>query len=107
MNDQAFTPAGSTFLIGVAAVQVPNPGTTQQTAYRIRCLVSGYIAFSPEVVSGAAPTSLAAVAPVAGTPSLNTIGMLAGQVEVFCLPQEAWFLSSVAAGFEVTAGEGV
>jgi hypothetical protein len=40
------------------------------------------------------------------TPAVNTIGMTTGGVETFTLPQNAYFKSSVANGFEVTPGEG-
>lgn len=107
--DSTFTPSGATVLVGVAAVQCPPiaPNQVQSTSYRIRCLVTGYLAWSPQVSSGVAPTGMAATAPTAGVPSATTIGMSAGQVETFGLPQYAWFLSNNAAGFEVTPGEGL
>jgi hypothetical protein len=54
-----------------------------------------------------ANTTIAAVAPSAGVPSPNTLGMAVGTVEKFTLGPNMYFISSNAAGFEVTPGEGV
>lgn len=107
MNDQAFTPGGPTIVVSTAPVQaLGTSDPTQRTSYRIRCLVTGYITWSPVLASAQPPTSLTATAP-SGTPSENTIGMGAGQTEVFCLPRNAWFAASAATAFEVTPGEGI
>jgi len=112
MQNSAFRAllGGNTILVSnVTPVQVNSPGlpgTEQTTAYRIRCLVAGYIAWAPMLAANAAPT-LTATAPTLNVPSINTIGMAVGQTEVLMMPNCAWWISSVASGFEVTAGEGV
>lgn len=116
MQDSAFSPqvGGQTFLVGVTRIQVPayggqgNTGATA-TSYRVRCLVSGYLQFAVSSIAAGLTTAptMSAGAPADAVPVTNTIGMTAGQTEVFDLPMNCWFLSSVAAGFEVTPGEGV
>ena len=105
--DSAFTPYGSvgTVLVGVSAVQVlaatgGGAGSSGQS-FRVRCLVTAYLTWG----TGSGVTAVGA--PSAGTPSANTIGMSAGQVEVFSFPPLAYFISTVAASFEITCGEGV
>lgn len=107
MYDSTFTPSGPTVLVGVSVVQVnaATQNAVEPTSYRVRCLATGYLAWYPSQTVGA-PTFTAA-APTAGNPASNTIGMNAGGVETFSFPQGGYFLSSVAAGFEVTPGEGV
>ncbi len=112
MYDSAFTPqlGGLTVLVGTTAIQVPTigaQGMNQGLSYRIRCMATGYISFSPTVGTSPdqAPTNFAANTPTAQG-ALNVIGMTTGQTEVFTLPELCWFVSSVAGGFEVTCGEG-
>ena len=111
--NQAFTPGGPTVLIGTTPLQATSGLTgvvdpTQRTAYRVRCLINGYISWAPaNRTGGGAPQGVTSTAPAAGTPSENTIGMLAGQCEIFTLPQNAWFYASAAVSFEVTPGEGI
>lgn len=106
--DSTFTPKGPTVLIGTTVLQAPPSNPAEQcTSYRVRCLVSGYLMWAPSNTASPAAPTLTVAAPVAGTPSNNTIGQNAGEVETFCLPINAWFKSSNAAGFEVTPGEGV
>lgn len=105
MYDSTFTPKGPTYLVGTATVQCSSAVGEQCTSYRIRCLASGYLAWAASQTT-TAPV-LTATAPANGVPSTNTIGMTIGGVETLSLPQNAWFESSVAAGFEVTPGEGV
>lgn len=106
--DSTFTPKGPTVLVTTSAVQVlPTQDGERCTAYRVRCLVSGYLAWAVSEIAVGATPAITAAAPSAGTPSPNTVGMLANAVETFTLPQSAWFKSSVVNGFEVTPGEGV
>lgn len=110
MQDSTFTPAGPTVLVGTVLVQVDPPGnnTVQRTSYRVRCLATGYLSWTPMIAANATSTAItASTAPANLVPSANTIGMAGGTVETFTLPQNAWFISSVAAGFEVTPGEGL
>lgn len=105
--DATFTPKGSTVLLGVTVLQIqPTNVDEQATSMLVRCLVTGYFAWLPGKLGDTAP-SITVTAPTAGVPSANTIGMSIGQVQTFQLPQNAWFKSSVAAGFEFTPGEGV
>jgi hypothetical protein len=112
MYDSPFTPqvGCGTVLVGITPVQVCAPGSSPvvATSCRVRCLVAGYLTFTTPLSANATPTSgITATAPANNTPSVNTIGMGAGQTEVFSFPQNAWFVSSNAGGFEITAGEGV
>ena len=104
-QDATFQVWGPLNLIGTSVVQVVTTNQQQPTSYRIRCLVTGYISWAPS--SGGVPTINTPTAPSAGTPSPNTIGMTAGGVETLGLPPNAYFLSNNAAGFEVSAGQGL
>lgn len=95
----AFQPLGPTVLVGVTALQVP--GASAAGSFRVRCLVTAYLTW------GTQSTVTAAGAPVAGTPSPATVGMTAGNVEKITLPGNSYFISSVAASFEITPGEGI
>ena len=67
-----------------------------------------YFKWAAPLPSDAAVTVPAIVAPVAGTPSVNTMGMLPSSVETFSgLPANAWFLADAAGAFEITPGEGM
>ena len=111
MYDGTFTPKGSTVLVSTTPVQVlPTNPQEACNSYRIRCLVSGYLEWGQsegDALTGAAAPSITAVAPALGVPQANTIGMTVGGVETLTLPFAAWFVSSVASGFEVTPGEGI
>lgn len=99
-NNSAFGPNGPTVLVGVSAVQVQATQNVVVQSYRVRCLVTGYLTWGPT-------NSVTSVgAPAAGVPSANTLGMTAGNVESFCLPN-GWFIASGAGAFELTPGEGV
>jgi len=107
-QDSAFSVWGSTVLVGTTAVQVATSNNQGPTSYRVRCLVAGYFSWAPVIAgTNTVPTILAPAAPTAGVPSVNTIGMSLGGVEVFMLPPNAFFVSNNAAGFEVTPGEGI
>lgn len=103
--DATFTPKGPTILVTTAVQQaLPTMDSDRATSYRVRCLVAGYLAWASSETT-VAPT-ITAAAPTAAAPAANTIGMSVGGVETFTLPQNAYFKSSVANGFEVTPGEG-
>lgn len=104
--DGAFSPLGDTFSVSTTIVQATTRNNAMAPNYRIRCLASGYISWATQQVS-AQPPAFTAAAPSPGTPKQNTFGMTTGQVEVFNLPGNAYFLSSVSEGFEVTPGEGL
>jgi hypothetical protein len=108
-QNSAFDPTfGPTVLVGTSVVQAPATNGVLVGSYRVRCLVTGYLSWASSQggnPAGTAPTIPAPVAPSAGTPSPNTVGMTAGTVEVFKLPVNAFLLASVAAAFEVTPGE--
>ena len=99
--DATFQPQGPTVLVGTTAVQVPG-AAGGSTSYRIRNISASVQYFSWGTASVGAP-----VAPVAGTPSANTIGMLGGSVETFCISSNPFLIAGTATGFEVTPGEGV
>lgn len=96
--DTTFKPQGPTTLVGVTAVQV-DQGQAGSSTIRVRCLVTAYLTW------GVASTITAAGAPGA-TPVVNTVGLTAGTVETFEIPIRMFFISSVAAAFEVTPGMG-
>lgn len=108
MQDTAFTPTGPTYLIGTAfPVQALSSNNAAPTSYRIRntSTNTNYISWWPPLASGNSPV-FASTAPVAGTPAVNTIGMIGTSVEVLSLPSNCWFIGN-ASGFEVTPGEGL
>lgn len=109
MQNNAFTPFGPTYLVGTTTpTQALASNNLTPTAYRVRNTSSSanYLAWSPVLLSGNVPTSMQPVAPAAGSPSINTVGMIGASVEVFQLPGNCWFIGG-AAGFEVTPGEGI
>ena len=104
-----FSPFGPTYLVGTTSVQVKSTNNDQPTSYRVRNLLgtSQYFSYLPPQ-PGDATQSITVTAPVAGTPSANTIGMLPYSVEIFGgLPGNAWFEADAAAAFEITPGEGL
>jgi len=108
MQTNAFTPMGPTYAIDdSAASQCPTTNKERPTAYRIANTTSSfaYIAWGPT-------STLVTTAPAVGTPqggvnSRGILGMIAGSVEVFCLPPEAYFQASTSATFQITPGEGM
>ncbi len=100
--DTTFKPMGNTTLVGVAATQLSggsdSPPAGANTV-RVRCLVTGYLAWGPK-------GTVTVTAPAAGVAQPNTIGMTANAVEHFEIPSTSFFISSNAAGFEVTPGTG-
>lgn len=108
MQNNAFTPFGPTYLVGLSPVQVLATNGLCPTAYRIRNTSGSANVFSwyPALASGQTPAGISATAPTAGVPSPNTITMLGTSVEVFQIPGNAWFVAS-AASLEITPGEGI
>lgn len=98
--DTVFKPLTPTSLVGVSAVQVAPDAQNGGTTFRVRCLVSAYLSW------GFKSTITALGAPAAGVAVANTVGMTAGTVETFEIPTAAWFISNVAAAFEITNGQG-
>ncbi len=106
MQNNAFQPYGPTYLVtALSPIQAPATNGLQATSYRIRNVAgaAAYITWSPNNPN---TPNISAVAPTTGNPSANTLGMLATSIEVFVIPDKAWFLAS-AGTFEVTPGEGI
>jgi hypothetical protein len=85
------------------AVQA-NPQGAQPGAgysYRVRNLAA-----TAQYFTWGSNSGVASLAPAAGVPVPNTIGMLGASVEAFELPVNAWFIASSATGFEFTFGQG-
>ena len=97
--DTTFRPLGPTSLVGVAAVASGAHLSSGCSTFRVRCLVAAYLSWGNASVG-------APVAPAAGVPSANTLGFNAGDVAYVELPYNVFFISSVAASFEVTPGQG-
>jgi len=108
MYNSAFTPFGSTYLVGVTAVQVKSSNNMYPTGYRIVNLTSSLVRISWQPQEPFDGTSTPVVtAPSAGVPSANTLAIPANGVAVFAgIPPNAWFISS-AASVEITPGEGI
>lgn len=107
MWSQPFQPKGPTYLVTTTAVQVSTSDNTPAAGYRVRNLSTvsaGYIAWYPPIAVGA-PT-ITSIPPSVLTSAPNTIGIVAGAVEKFVLPPNAWLQASAGAQFEVTPGEG-
>jgi hypothetical protein len=94
----AFAPSGPTLLVAATAVGIQASSTN---SYRVRNLSA-----SAQYFTHGPTNAVTSLAPSAGIPAANTIGMIAGSVEVFTglLP---WMIASSATGFEVTPGDGV
>lgn len=111
MNNGAFVPFGPTVLVGTSEVQVSSGmRNTGPTAYRVRNLSTSaqYFSWAPAAPLGGAAPSITVTIPTAGNPSANTLGMAAGNVEVFGgLPANAFFKANAAGAFEITPGEGL
>lgn len=104
-STSAFTPQGSTVLVGTSAVQVPASGSANTIAvsYRVRNLQ----ATQQYLTWGSTNAVTAGAAPTAGNPTANTVGLLAGSVETFTFPSGSWFISATVGAFEITPGEGI
>lgn len=97
--DTTFRPLGPTQLVGVTPLQAADLSSGCST-FRVRCLVAGYLSW------GSSSAVTAKGAPAAGSPVADTLGMAAGAVAYLELPYNSWFISNVAAAFEVTPGQG-
>jgi len=107
--DSAFSPFGPTHLVGTSSVQIKATNNDNPTSYRIRNLktTDQYFSWAPPAPGDVAVTCVTPAAPSAGSPVTNTLGMAGSTTIVISgIPANAWFLSNIAAGFEVTAGEG-
>ena len=107
--DSAFSPFGQTHLVGTTSVQIKATNNDNPTSYRIRNLktTDQYFSWAPPEPGDAAVTCVTPAAPTNGAPVTNTLGMAGTSTIVISgIPANAWFLSNVAAGFEVTSGEG-
>lgn len=97
----AFAPNGPTVLVNGSATQIAPGSTMSVQGYRVRNLSSSvqYFTHGQTGVTSAG-------APSAGSPTVNTIGMIGNSVEVFSglLP---FAIASTATGFEFTPGDGV
>lgn len=104
-----FSPFGPTYLVGTTSVQVQSSNGNQPTSYRVKNMLSTtqYFSWLPPQPNNATQ-NVTVTAPVAGTPSPNTLGMLPYSVEIFGgLPNNAWFKADAVGAFEITAGEGL
>lgn len=101
--DKPFAPTGPTIVVGSTATQFRTDGPAGGigNSFRVRNLSSSAQYFT---TGGAGVTSLT---PAAGTPALNTIGMLPNSVETFANLAGQYMIASSATGFEVTQGDGV
>ncbi len=95
-----FQPKTPTILVGVTAIQPATDNQLDAPGVRVRCLVTGYLSWGPK-------SNITALgAPANNAPVMNTMGMFAGTTETFEIPANFFFISSVAAGFEITGGTG-
>jgi hypothetical protein len=108
MQNNAFNPWGPLTLVTGGPIQVVTLNNLQATSYRIRNVstTNAYISWGAALASGNAP-AITCVAPTITVSSVNTIGMVASSVEVFCLPASAWFQAGTGGTFEIIAGEGL
>jgi hypothetical protein len=97
--DTTFKPLTGIVQVGASAVQVVPTQSFGVTTFRVRCLTAGYLTWGPKstVTAGGAP----APGPVA-----NTLGLATNAVAYIDVPATSWFISSVAAGFEICGGQG-
>lgn len=97
--DKPFSITGPTIVVGAAAVQIAT-GTGGGNSFRVRNTAATAQYFTT------GQSNVASLTPAAGTPALNTIGMLANSVETFSnlLP---WMIGNAGSAFEVTQGDGV
>lgn len=98
--DTTFKPISPTYLVGVTALQ---PGDAKQmgvTSWRIANTNA-----AANHVSWGATGSVAAVAPIAGTPSANTILIPIGGVSYIEAPAGSFFIAALAS-VEITGGQG-
>ena len=107
--NSAFSPFGSTYLVGTAPVQVKSSNNVYPSGYRFVNLTSGLVRVSwqPQEPNDATVTPVAAT-PALGSPKANTLTLLANSVGVFSgIPPNAWFVTDTATSVEITPGEGI
>lgn len=99
--DTTFHPITQTILVGVTAVQVATDTQLDANTFRVKCLAAAYLTW------GNNGNITAKGAPAAGVPVMNTLGMATiGSVMYIEVPANSFFISSVAASFEITGGKG-
>ncbi len=99
--DTTFHPITQTVLVGTSAVQVATDTQLDANTFRVVCVAAAYLTW------GNASTVTSKGAPTAGNPVFNTLGMLTvGSVMYIEVPANSWFISSVAASFQITGGKG-
>jgi len=96
--DKPFSITAPTVVVGAAAVLLA--ANFPASTYRVRNLSTATQYFTT------GQSTVVSLTPIAGTPAVNTIGMLGSSVETFAglLP---YMIASTATGFEVTPGDGV
>ena len=99
----AFAADTNTYFVGTTSTQCASTTKNNIQSFRVRNLA----AVTQYITWGATSGVTSVGAPVQGTPSANTIGLLPNSVETITAPSNAWFIASSATGFEVTPGEGV
>lgn len=98
--DTTFHPITQTILVGAAAVQVSTDTQLDANTFRVVCKAAAYLSWGNSAVT-------AKGAPIAGVPVFNTLGMVTiGTVMYIEVPANSFFISSVAASFEITGGKG-
>jgi hypothetical protein len=105
----AFTPKGKTYLVSTSDVQVITQDNVISVSYRVVNLASAtvYLGFKAADPTGAAVSVGTVAAPTAGSPVNNTIGFLAGSIEVVSLPPNVWLKADTATSLLITPGEGI
>ncbi len=101
--DTTFKPIGATAFVPAttATVRPVDSGAyLSVTTFRVRCVIAGYLNWGSQSTLGAA------VAPTAGNPSPNTIGMAANAVAYLEVPANSYFRGDGTATFEITPGTG-
>jgi hypothetical protein len=105
--NSAFSPFGSTYLVGTSAIQVKSSNNVYPSSYRIINLTASLIrvGWAPQEPSDATVTPVATTPTAAGI--ANVLTLPANGVGVFSgIPPNAWFIAS-AASVEITPGEGI
>jgi hypothetical protein len=99
--DTTFHPITQTVLVGVTAVQVATDTQLDNTTFRVLCVAAAHLTW------GNKSTIASNIGPTAGVPVFNTLSMLTiGSVMYIEVPANSWFISNVAASFEITGGKG-
>lgn len=105
--DVTFKPLTPTALLGTTPAQIAADSSCSagMTSFRVSSVAAAraYVAWGPHAagLTAAAPTGTSAA-----TVSVNTIGVPVGGTVYIEAPASSFFVSSIAAGFEVTGGSG-